>query len=300
MGTVCRLRLIVLTGLLSSVLVSIPAAAQVDFSGEWAPRIYEDQPERVPGPYVGDYLALPISEAARLRADVWQSGMFSVPEWQCRPYQVDYIALGISPLTITKEDPLTREVRAYHTDWQRTTMSTVYVDGRPHPDKDALSSWGGFATGKWEGDMLTITITNLKEGILRRNGLPRGASATVTEHWIRHGEFLTVVIITNDPVYLTEPLIRSVDYQLDVRQRQVPYPCEMVNELDRPKGFIPHYLPGTNPDLEEIGEKFGIPSEVMRGGAEATYPDYRKKLKQLMGPFPTAKPLQGGSGGGEP
>ena len=30
---------------------SAPASAQVDFSGEWGVRMYEDQPERVPGPY---------------------------------------------------------------------------------------------------------------------------------------------------------------------------------------------------------------------------------------------------------
>src|SRR5215471_15651390 len=43
------------------------ALAQVDFSGEWAPRFHEDQPERVPGPPLGDYLGLPINDAARRR-----------------------------------------------------------------------------------------------------------------------------------------------------------------------------------------------------------------------------------------
>src|SRR5437870_13119846 len=28
----------------------------VDFTGEWAPRFHEDEPERVPGPELGDYL----------------------------------------------------------------------------------------------------------------------------------------------------------------------------------------------------------------------------------------------------
>ena len=72
----------------------------------------------------------------------------------------------------------------------------------------------------------------------------------------------------------------------------------MVTEIDRPKGSIPHYLPGKNPDLEEIGVKYGIPSEIMRGGAAATYPDYRKRLRELMGPLPTAKPA--GSSQAEP
>ena len=69
-----------------ALLVGVPAFAQVDFSGEWAPRFHEDQPERVPGPALGDYLGLPINDAARLRADSWDASMMTLPEWQCRPH----------------------------------------------------------------------------------------------------------------------------------------------------------------------------------------------------------------------
>jgi hypothetical protein len=54
---------------LAMLSITLPAIAQVDFSGEWAPRFFEDQPERVPGPELGDYLGLPINDAARMRAD---------------------------------------------------------------------------------------------------------------------------------------------------------------------------------------------------------------------------------------
>jgi len=50
--------------LLSAVLFAVPAFAQLDLSGEWAPRFHEDQPERIPGPEIGDYLGLPINDAA--------------------------------------------------------------------------------------------------------------------------------------------------------------------------------------------------------------------------------------------
>ena len=126
------------------------------------------------------------------------------------PHSADYIWRGPSQLTIRKEeDPLTREIIAFHAEWLRSIDNPIYLDGRPHPSEDALHSWGGFATGKWEGDMLTVTVTHLKEGYVRRNGLPRSDRATVTEHWMRHGDFLTVVTIVNDPVYLTEPFIRT-------------------------------------------------------------------------------------------
>jgi hypothetical protein len=269
---------------------SRPVSAQVDFSGEWAPRFHEDQPERVPGPPLGDYLGLPINDAARLRADSWDASMMTLPEWQCRPHSADYIWRGPSPLTIRKEEnPLTREITAFHAEWLRSIDNPIYLDGRERPPDDALHSWGGFATGRWEGDMLTVTVTHLKEGYIRRNGMPRSDKATVTEHWIRHGDFLTIATIVNDPVYLTEPFIRTTDYQLDLHQRVPPYPCEMVQEVERPKGVVPHHLFGTNNDLKEFSERYGLPFEATRGGAETSYPDYRKKLKQWMGPAPTAK-----------
>jgi hypothetical protein len=99
--------------LLVMLPVSGPAFAQVDFSGEWAPRFYEDQPERVPGPELGDYLGLPINDAARLRADSWDASLLTLPEWQCRPHSADYIWRGPSPVRIWKEvEPVTREVIA--------------------------------------------------------------------------------------------------------------------------------------------------------------------------------------------
>ena len=263
-------------------LMSLPAFAQVDFSGEWAPRFYEDAPERGPGPELADYLGIPINAAARQRGDTWQASIQTLAEWQCRPHGGFYIWRGPSNLTITKEiDPVTRQITAFHAEWLRSVDNVFYLDGRPHPSENAAHSWGGFATAKWEGDMLTVTITHLKENYVRRNGLPLSDKATVTEHWYRRGDFLTVVTIANDPVYLTEPFIRSTDYELDLHQHVPPYPCGVVEEVDRPEGYVPHWLPGTNPDLHEFAEKHDLPFEATRGGAETMYPDYRFKVKEM-------------------
>ena len=53
---------------------------------------------------------------------------------------------------------------------------------------------------------------------------------------MRHGDFLTVVTIVNDPVYLTEPFVRTTDYELDLHQQVPPYPCGVVQEVDRDEG----------------------------------------------------------------
>ncbi len=262
--------------------VAAPAYAQVDFSGEWAPRFWEDQPERVPGPELGDYLGIPINEAARLRAAAWDASIQTLPEWQCRPHAADYIWRGPSNLRISKEvDPVSREITAFHAEWLRSVDRPVYLDGRPHPPDEALHTWAGFSTAHWEGNMLVINTTHLKEGYLRRNGLPRSEKATLSERWIRNGDILTVMTIVYDPVYLTEPFVRTTDYELDVRQNIPPYPCDVVQEIDRAKGQVPHYLPGANPYLSEFAVRHKLPTEATRGGAETMYPDFQEKLRTM-------------------
>ena len=124
--------------LFATTLAALPAFAQVDFSGEWAPRFYEDQPERVPGPELGDYLGIPINAADRMRGDTWSASMMTLPEWQCRPHSADYIWRGPSNLRIWKEvDPVSREITAFHAEWLRSIDRPVYLDGREHPNRHA-------------------------------------------------------------------------------------------------------------------------------------------------------------------
>ena len=59
----------------------------------------------------------------------------------------------------------------------------------------------------------------------------------------------------------------------------------------RPLGQgVPHYLPGQNPNVEEMTKLWGIPVEAVKGGAETMYPEYRKKLKDTY-VRPAKRPL---------
>src|SRR6266481_8913658 len=245
--------------LLVMTLAVVPAFAQVDPTGEWAPRFHEDQPERIPGPEIGDYLGLPINDAARLRGDSWDASLLTVPEHQCKPHPADYSPRGPANLRIWKEvDKESQRLIAYHThiSWQAPER-TIWMDGRPHPADYEAHTWQGFSTGKWEGDTLTVETTHIKQGWIRRNGLPESDRATLVEHFIRHGEYLTHVSVVTDPVYLTEPLVKSQNFVL--MQRQLPegawvWPCQIVDEVvGRPEGAVPHYLPGQNPFVSEFG-----------------------------------------------
>ena len=278
-----KTRLIVSRILLLVAVAGAPLLAQRDLTGEWAPRFHEDQPERIPGPEIGDYLGLPINDAARLRGDSWDASLLTLPEHQCKPHPADYGPRGPANLRFWKEiDTGTQQTVAYHThiSWQAPER-TIWMDGREHPPEYAPHTWQGFSTGKWEGDMLTVTTTHLKNGWIRRNGIPRSDKAVLTEHWIRHDNFLTLVSIVNDPTYLTEPFIRTTDWQADPDQNIAPYPCESVVEVERPLGVVPHHLPGTNTFLKEFPTKFGIPEQATRGGAETMYPEYKMKISGM-------------------
>ena len=118
--------------ILAATLWTVPLFAQHDITGEWNNRFHEDQLERIPGPEIGDYLGLPITDAARLRGDSWDASLLTLPEHQCKPHPADYGPRGPALLRIWKEvDPASQQLVAYHThiSWQAPER-TIYMDGR--------------------------------------------------------------------------------------------------------------------------------------------------------------------------
>jgi hypothetical protein len=279
-----RAPLVACTAMLSAMLASVPASAQVNLSGVWNNFgiLHEDWPDRLPGPELGDYAGLPVTDAVRMRADSWDASLITLPEYQCRVHPSDYVSSFAGLRIWETRDPASQQLIAIHTHhFAWGTERTIWMDGRPHPPEYALHTAMGFSTGKWDGDILVVTTTHLKEGWTRRNGLTRSDKATVTEHLIRRGNDLILVISVSDPAYYTEPVVRSRNYEYEVGGDIGPYPCEPVEEILRPYGAIPHHLPGANPFLTEYAKAHGIPVEAARGGAETMYPEYRKKIAAM-------------------
>jgi hypothetical protein len=182
-----------------------------------------------------------------------------------------------------ERDPLTEQIVAIHMDNSNFQQRrTVWMDGRVHPSAYAGHTWMGFSTGTWEGDALVVRTTHIKQMWHRRNGLPQSDQTVLTERFLRHGDVLTYVTTTEDPVYLTEPLVKSTNLLHNPRPlapEQLLYPCQAVVEIaDQPRGAVPHYLPGKNPFLGEFRTHFGLPEAATRGGAETMYPEFGAKL----------------------
>jgi hypothetical protein len=163
--------------------------------------------------------------------------------------------------------------------------TTIYMDGRPHPAAGAPHTWSGFSTGTWDGDVLVQTTTHLKESYIRRSGLMRSDQSTIRTRWRRIGDYLQATVIIYDPVYFTEPYIRStMMWAEDPAVPLQPYPCEEATETAVERGTVPHFLPGQSrlPALNpEITDRFGTPYQARLGGADTMYPDYIATMKVL-------------------
>ena len=283
------------------LLLAAPAFAQMELSGEWAGKYHEDQTDRIPGDVQGDFSGVPLNDAARMYAESYDVRRVVLLEHQCAPYNLAHIFRGPMQFRIWEEkDPATQQIIAYN-EFLGTYQQfrTIWMDGRPHPPEYAPHTFMGFSTGEWHGDVLTVTTTHIKKEFYRRSGIPSSDQTTVVEHYIRHGNLLTHVMIATDPVYLSEPYVNSEEFVLMERGNQNwLYNCEYAMEVPTDKNKVPHFLPGKNPFMKDFSNKFGLPFDAVFSGAASTYPEYMAKIESGSIPRPADAP--GSSAGIKP
>src|SRR5205085_12136169 len=207
MGNPTRTALLLIL-IATSLHIGITALAQgparpsmpTDIAGEWRLDNNED-PGQVGGqgqPPLGDYLGIAFNAAGRMRADTSAESIWGTIEYQCRPHSAPHQWRGLGGARILKEqDPLSRDVKAYHIQFMRSLDWPVYMDGRPHPPAYAPHTWSGFSTGEWQGNTLKVTTTHLKDGYIRRGGPQSSDVYTETDYVTRHGEILTIITVTD-------------------------------------------------------------------------------------------------------
>jgi hypothetical protein len=264
---------------------SFTAQPGIDLSGAWSPAPHE---ENIGNPAIADYLGVPINDAARAVGLAWSPSRVTVPEHQCQVHVAPYLLGGPLNLRIWEE----RDNQAQKLEYIRMYISTyeqnrtIWMDDRPHPPEAAAHTWMGFSTGKWEGNTLTVYTTHMKEGFLRRNGLPESDQATLIEHFMRHSDFLVHVSEVTDPATLTEPFVRTQIFRrISEEGQNWLYPCESVVEIaNQPRGAVPNFLPDENPFVTEFAAKYKIPLAATLGGAETMYPEFQRKMKEMTPP----------------
>jgi len=270
-----------------STSAQAPAAGAVvrtDISGDWLVVSNEDQPHRAPGAELGDYTGLPANDAVRQKAQAWDASILSQPERQAQAHPVQYLMRGPGPnLRILKIlDPVTQALVAYTIagGFGRADR-VVWMDGRPHPSDYSEHTWDGFSTGVWENGQLLVTTTHMKQGVLQRNGAATSPYGVLTEHFFRHGLYMTSFFSVNDPIFYEEPMVRTQTWMVDTNQfQEFGNPFESVDELgNRPLGWVPHWPLGVL--QKEFAQVHNIPFKASQGGKETLYPEYMDVIKQL-------------------
>ena len=234
------------------------AISPIDLTGNWVSIVTEDWRFRMVTPPKGDYASVPLNGAARAVADKWDPAADEAAGNACKSYGAGNIMRVPGRLHISWQDDTTLKIE---TDAGQQTR-LLHFAGTPGGD----SSWQGYSQASWElagitpggagfggrggggggagaggrggppppprGGSLKVVTTRLKEGYLRKNGVPYSENAVVTEYFDRHtesngDEWFTVTTIVDDPKYLAQSFITSTHFKKEPdASKWYPSPCK--------------------------------------------------------------------------
>ena len=231
------------------------ALSPIDLTGNWVSIVTEDWRFRMVTPPKGDYASVPLNGAARQVADKWDPAADEAAGNACKSYGAGNIMRTPGRLHISWQDDTTLKIE---TDAGQQTR-LLHFTGTPGGDP----SWQGYSQATWEvaggnpfgggggggrggggrgaaggpppaprGGSLKVVTTRLKEGYLRKNGVPYSENATVTEYFDRHSEsngdeWFTVTTIVDDPKYLAQSFITSTHFKKEPdASKWYPAPCK--------------------------------------------------------------------------
>jgi hypothetical protein len=248
-------------------------AAQADLTGTWVAQITEDWRWRMITPPKGDYASVPLNALGRQTAERWDPAADEAAGEQCRAFGAGGIMRQPTRLKIAWSDDETLRIETDA--GQQTRLfrfdRTAQADAAPSWQGHSLAEWTGRAPANPFGPPLVaptreaatarggagpsspaaaptppqprgglkVTTTNLRAGYLRKNGVPYSEQAVVTEYYDRltmfGNDYLQVVTVVADPVYLTTPFVVSNQFKRERDDSKwQPTPCA----TDRPIGTL--------------------------------------------------------------
>ncbi len=213
------------------------AAAPVDLTGYWVSVITEDWRWRMVMPPKGDYASVPITPEAKRVADAWDPAKDEASGEQCRAYGAAGLMRLPTRLHITWADDQTLKVESDAGQQTRLLhFGPAKAGARPTWQGDSVAEWdsprkAGDTTPLPLFGSLSVITTNMRPGYLRKNGIPYGTTAKLTEYWDvnkgRTGEqWLVISTIIEDPKYLQVPWMTSPNFKREPDgSKWDPTPC---------------------------------------------------------------------------
>ena len=204
--------------------------APIDLTGYWVSYVTENWRYRMVTPAKGEYRRIPASQAALPIINAWDPAADERAGNQCKSYGAAAIMSVPGRLHITWQDADTLRV---DTDAGMQTRLLRFRARATTPN--ASPTWQGESVAQWEpaegGGSLRVETAHMREGYLRKNGVPYSERATVTEHFDvaplpDGGRLLLVTTTVTDPVYLNGPYVVSPHFKKEPDgSKWAPAPC---------------------------------------------------------------------------
>ena len=199
-----------------------------------------------------------------------------------------YIYRGPTNLRIWEEKhPKTQDliaIKHYTSTYEQTR--TIWMDGRPHPGPERAAHLDGILDRPLRRRHADRRDHAPQAGVgpPQRHADERpGDDDRVLRPQRRH--VMTHIVVLIDPVYLTEPLVKSQEFVRSARELPARHVAVGLRpgrrDCDaRAEGDVPAYLPGEHPFKDEFARRHQLPEIAVRGGAATMYPEFQEVAEE--------------------
>ena len=198
-------------------------AAPHDLTGNWVSIVTEDWRYRMMTAPVGDFLGLPLTPMAQEIANAWDPQADTAAGLACKAYGAGGLMRIPTRLNIAWAND---NVLSIETDAGKQTRLLKFG---PAQDGAGAGSLQGVSNASWDleregrfgpvvNGTLEVTTTAMQPGYFRRNGIPYGEQANMTEYFemvteTNGDQYLIVISVLEDPQYLTQPVMTSTNFK---------------------------------------------------------------------------------------
>ncbi len=205
------------------------AMAPWDPTGYWVAIVSDEWRYRMLTPPKGNVDYVPVNADGRGAANNWDPAKDEAAGEQCRAYGAGGIMRLPVRLHITWQDERTLKMEI-----DAGTQTRVLRFGAAVP-ANTESSWQGYSVADWQlpgggrgapaGPLgqprfgqLHVVTSHLRPGYLRKNGVPYGSGAVLTEYFQHLKdddglEYLAITSMLEDSQYLVQPWVRTSQFR---------------------------------------------------------------------------------------
>jgi len=199
------------------------AQAPYDLAGYWVSLVTDDWRYRMLTPPKGNADYLPVNNEARRVMGEWDPAKDEAAGEACRGYGAGGVMRLPGRLHITWENDNVLKM-----DLDAGTQTRRFQFGPTAAATTGEPTWQGTSSARWmfpagrgrgpaTTAQLVVTTNRLRPGYLRKNGIPYGANAVITEYFVRlvdeGQEYLAVTTMVDDPQYLALPYVKTYQYK---------------------------------------------------------------------------------------